>query len=232
MLLVVLAACSPLVHGAASEEDVRQSIAEMSSNRLETILTETGVSFTPGAFTNAGLQALLWQCLQLEKTGGSRKPWHGTARIPDPSAVRPEDWSDEDDGEWEPDLILAIVPAPLPPSACNSNSYTIQGLGTRDPEEVREELGLMDTKEMDYLLMKAGVRYTPGSLGVDELRALLWQCIQMGCTEQACQVRTNTIGKSKPLERQMLTVNYDACLGVSMQGKSMPRAMHPQLVCV
>jgi hypothetical protein len=26
-------------------------------------------------------------------------------QIPDPKATKPEDWSDEDDGEWEPPMI-------------------------------------------------------------------------------------------------------------------------------
>ena len=30
---------------------------------------------------------------------------HSARQIPDPDATKPEDWDDEDDGEWEPPLI-------------------------------------------------------------------------------------------------------------------------------
>lgn len=36
------------------------------------------------------------------------------AVIPDPSAARPDDWDDEEDGEWEPTMVSLRNESPKP----------------------------------------------------------------------------------------------------------------------
>lgn len=64
----------------------------------------------PPPFPHSALAACVVNVLVYRQTAEMPEDWQEDAEefIPDPSSFRPEDWDDEEDGEWEPIMVRGL----------------------------------------------------------------------------------------------------------------------------